>query len=96
MLLHCEHCELPSSTNPSLAAWRASLPLPAHITSLTLCSASMRRPFWEAVDAIWINYTWKSGTPAAVRKEVRVGMRRLGVRLLPCKLFCLPGDMLCG
>ncbi|PRW45396.1 glycoside isoform A [Chlorella sorokiniana] len=30
---------------------------------------SLNRPFFDACDAIWVNYTWRRGTPAAVRKE---------------------------
>jgi hypothetical protein len=28
------------------------------------------RAFFDACDAIWINYTWKEGTPALVKQEV--------------------------
>lgn len=38
----------------------------------------LNRPFFDACDAIWINYTWKRGTPAAVRREVR-GWLLLGI-----------------
>lgn len=30
------------------------------------------RPFFDACDAIWVNYTWKEGTPALVWQEVGV------------------------
>ncbi|EFN54696.1 hypothetical protein CHLNCDRAFT_53027 [Chlorella variabilis] len=29
----------------------------------------LNRPFFDACDAIWVNYTWKKGTPALVRLE---------------------------
>lgn len=30
----------------------------------------LNRPFLDACDAIWINYTWKEGTPAEVQAQV--------------------------
>lgn len=51
---------------PNLHGGQRVHTLPTHSTLATL------RPFFDACDAIWVNYTWgRSSTPAAVRKEVR-------------------------
>lgn len=50
------------------------------------------RPFFDACDAIWINYTWRRGTPAAVRREVRVGCRLQAPPML-CSSAC--GSVCC-
>jgi mannosyl-glycoprotein endo-beta-N-acetylglucosaminidase len=33
----------------------------------------LNRPFFDACDAIWINYSWKEGGPEEVRKQVGHG-----------------------
>ena len=33
---------------------------------------ALNRPFLDAADAIWVNYTWTEATPEAARREVRV------------------------
>lgn len=43
-------------------------PTPCASTLLTLYSVN--RPFFDACDAMWVNYTWRRRTPSALRKEV--------------------------
>ena len=42
----------------------------------------LNRPFFDACDALWVNYTWKEGTPARVAAEVRRGQLGVGGQLV--------------
>ena len=62
---------------PAAPTWTCfSIEIADHVAHVKLnrpeAMNALNRPFLDAADAIWVNYTWTEATPEAARREVRV------------------------